>query len=269
MNPVLHVLFPNISLAITQYRLDRLPASLANAAAAGYQGAMWAWESAFTGSWTAPCRTCDLNENHISADIPLSLRKYYYASGSKEFLSDVWPLLNETCRFWECRFQRVDAVGPAPPAGDAPNCGWKDGVGNWSVYRVMTPDESRGVINASAYTNAAAALTLAWCAEAAAVLGLADSLPPIWADMAAAPYLPLSDALYAGGPVHVQNQGYAGQTINQADVALMQCACDHLRQPRLVLRNPVDAPLALAPLTPLSPLCRPARDPIRRRPRAP
>lgn len=222
MSPVIIVLAPDLSMAITQYRLDRLPASLANAAAAGLQGAMWAWESAATGLWTAPCRTCDLNENHISADIPLSMRKFYYASGNTTWLRGVWPLLNETCRFWECRFQRVDAVGPAPPPGYASGCGWKDGTGNWSVFKVMTPDESRGVINASAYTNAAAAQTLAWCGEAAAVLGLSAALPPIWGEMSASPYLPLSDALFAGGTVHVQNEGYAGQTINQADVALMQ-----------------------------------------------
>ena len=186
---------------------------------------MWAWESAFTGLWTAPCRACDLNENHISADIPLSLRKFYYASCDVAWLAGVWPLLNETCRFWECRFQRVDAVGPAPPPGFAPGCGWKDGAANWSVFRVIPPDESRGVTNASVYTNAAAAQTLAWCIEAATVLGIADALPPIWSDMAAAPFLPLSDTLYAGGSVHVQNEGYAGQQINQADVALMQCAC--------------------------------------------
>ena len=37
--------------------------------------------------------------------------------------------------------------------------------------------------------------------------------------MAAAPYLPLSDTLYAGGPVHPEHAGYAGQRINQADGA--------------------------------------------------
>ena len=37
--------------------------------------------------------------------------------------------------------------------------------------------------------------------------------------MAAAPYLPLSDKLYADGPVHPEHAGYAGQRINQADGA--------------------------------------------------
>lgn len=219
MMPVLCVLFPDLARVAAQYRIDRLPASLANAAASDYDGAMWSWESASTGLWTAPCRTCDLNENHISADIPLALRKLYYATGDRALLRDIWPLLNETCRFWECRFSRVDATGPAPPGAGAA-CGGKDGTGNFTVLRVMTPDESRGVINSSAYTNAAAAQTLDWCIEAAGVLG--EATPPLWAEMAAAPYLPLSETLYAGGPVHVQNDGYAGQKINQADVALMQ-----------------------------------------------
>jgi hypothetical protein len=62
--------------------------------------------------------------------------------------------------------------------------------------------------------------TLSWCLEAAAYLGIPSAtLPPLWAGIAAAPFLPLSDALYAGGPVHPEHAGYAGKQINQADGA--------------------------------------------------
>ena len=82
---------------------------------------------------------------------------------------------------------------------------------------------SRGGVDDRAYTNAAAAATLGWCVEAAAQLGLpAAALPPLWAAVAAAPYLPLNDSLSAGGPVHAECAGYGGATINQADVALLQ-----------------------------------------------
>ena len=50
-----------------------------------------------------------LSSAQRSADIPLSLRKFYYATGDREFLSASWRLLNETCRFWECRFTRVSS----------------------------------------------------------------------------------------------------------------------------------------------------------------
>ncbi len=220
--PVLTVLFPDLARAAAQYRLDRLPASLANAAASGYDGAMWAWESAFTGLWTAPWREADTSENHISADIPLAWRKFYYATGDKAWLATAWPALNATCRFWACRFQRTDSSGPAPP-GYGPACAGKDGVGNWTVHGIITPDEASGVVNDGAYTNAAGAQTLAWCGEAAAVLGIPPaSLPPLWAQIAAAPYLPLNTTLYAGGPVHQEYTNYDGHTINQACVALLQ-----------------------------------------------
>ena len=88
---------------------------------------------------------------------------------------------------------------------------------------MIPPDESRGVVDDEAYTNAAGAQTLAWCVTAAAELGIsAASLPALWPVIAAAPYLPLDNVLYKGGPVHRQNTFYAGEIINQADVALMQ-----------------------------------------------
>lgn len=223
MFPVLTVLFPDLARVAAQYRLDRLDASRANAALSGYDGAMWAWESASTGLWTAPWRAADLNENHISSDIPLAWRRFYYATGDKAWLASAWPALNETCRFWECRFTRTDSTGPLGPAGYGPNCSSKDGAGNFTVRGVIPPDESSGIINDSVYTNAGAAQTLGWCLEAAGILGIPQAaLPPLWAEMAAAPYLPLNDTLYAGGPVHAQYTGYNGHTINQADVALLQ-----------------------------------------------
>ena len=89
MFPVLTVLFPELARAAAQvgvselviffdqnrvflfarramqYRFDRLSASETNAALSGYDGAMWSWESAYTGLWTAPWRAADLSENHI------------------------------------------------------------------------------------------------------------------------------------------------------------------------------------------------------------
>lgn len=62
MFPILAVLHPDLATAAAQYRIDRVPASRANAAALGYRGSMIAWESAFTGLWTAPWRDADLEE---------------------------------------------------------------------------------------------------------------------------------------------------------------------------------------------------------------
>ncbi len=122
MYPVLTVLYPDLARVASQYRLDRLNASLANARIMGFDGAMWSWESAFTGLFASMSRGNDFHENHISADIPLAMRKFFYATGDKQWLASSWPLLNATCIFWACRFRRIDSVASNPPAGYGPNC---------------------------------------------------------------------------------------------------------------------------------------------------
>jgi len=213
------VLFPALARANAQYRLDRLAASEENARDAGFEGAMWAMESAFTGRWTSPWRDADLKEQHVSADLPLAWRRHWHATGDAAFLRALWPALNATCVFWACRFTREDSPR-APPR--AAGCSPKGGRGNWTLRGVVTPDESAGTVDDSAYSNAAAAATLRFCGEAAAALGVAGALPREWADMAAAPLLPLDAALSPDGPVHAEHRGYAGKALQQADVALLQ-----------------------------------------------
>ena len=86
MFPVLTVLYPDLARVAVQYRFDHLAASEANAAASGYDGAMWAWESASTGLWTSIDPTNDYHENHVSADIPLAHRRFFLATGDRDFL---------------------------------------------------------------------------------------------------------------------------------------------------------------------------------------
>lgn len=221
VHPVLTALYPSLARSALQYRLDRLQQSLNNAIMAGYKGAMWAWESAFTGGWTGPWRKGDMNEHHISADIPLAMRKFFYTTNDLDFLREAWPALNATCTFWECRFRRINSKYPCSGVYSTSGCSPKDGIGNWSVWNVVPPDEGAGITNDCVYTNAAAAQTLAWCIEAAQILRLPPT-PAIWADMAASPYLPLTKKLTRDGAVHLQDSGYDGGSIHQADVALLQ-----------------------------------------------
>lgn len=232
MLQVLTLLHPDITLAVTKYRAARLNASMQRAATNGYDGAFWAWESAFTGLDSAPWRDADMHEQHISADIPLAMRKYFYATGDKQWLQDTaWPVLNQTCAFWACRFTRTnssnsisDAASPAGlNGGYGPACSSKAGTGNWTVKQVICPDESSGIIDDSIYTNAAAAQTLGWCIEAAGVLGYSDQIPAIWSDMASAPYLPLNESLYVEGPVHNE---YTGAGMHVSLFVCLVCALD-------------------------------------------
>ena len=53
-----------------------------------------------------------------------------------------------------------------------------------------------------------------------------DPRVPEWARIASRVYLPVTESLFKGGPVHPEYTGYHGQTINQADVALLQYPLD-------------------------------------------
>jgi hypothetical protein len=234
--PELAILHPDFAAPAYKYRLNRLSAALERAVQHGLSGAFWPWESAFTGLDSAPWRAADLYEQHIGADIALSIRRHHLTTGSTTFLRELWPVLNETCAFYACRLQRTDSVGPVPP-GYGPACAPKDGVGNWTIHGVIPPDESSGVVNDSIYTNAAAAATLQWCVEAAGELDLSGAIPPIWAVMSQSPYLPLTAALSPNGTVHEEYSGYDGHTINQADVALLQYPLGLAMDPGLARRD--------------------------------
>jgi hypothetical protein len=213
--PPLNLLHPDLAAGMLQYRLNRLDRAVARSAEFGFEGADWPWQSAFSGVDTTRAPFIEGQfEHHISGDIAMAMRQHYLATLDAAFLARAWPALNATCAFWACRFARAGAA-------DAPGCGIKEGAGNFTIRRAQGPDENAGVVDDSAYTVGVGAATLAFCGAAARALGLPPP-PQLWADIAAAPHLPTSETLYAGGPVHPEFKGYAGAHINQADVALLQ-----------------------------------------------
>jgi len=214
--PPLLLLHPDLAAGALQYRLDRLDRAVARSGSFGFTGANWPWESAYSGVDTVTAGNIEgWYEHHISADIPLAMRQYYLATQDAAWLARAWPALNASCQFWACRFSRVDA------APVAQGCGGKDGAGNFTIKRAQGPDENAGVVDDQLYTVGAGAATLAFCGAAAAALGL-PALPPLWAEIARSPYLPVNGSLYSEGPVHPEYAGYSGAHINQADVALLQ-----------------------------------------------
>ena len=228
MFPPLLLLHPDLAAGALQYRIDRLPEALTRARDFGFDGAMWPWESSFSGIDTCPAATEARYEHHIAGDIAMAMRQYWLATSDTAFLERAWPALNATCVFWACRFTRSDAT-------DGPGCGSKAGSGNWTIRRAQGPDENAGVVDYSLYTIGVAAATLTFCNDAATVLGY--TTPMAWADIAAAPYMPVSDSLYAGGTVHPEYKGYAGQHINQADIALLQYPLGMTFDSSLALRD--------------------------------
>ena len=163
---------------------------------------MWPWESAVSGEAVCGWRPGN-SELHINGDIAMAFRLQYYFTRNDTWLRHhAWPVLNATAQFWASRVSRHPS-------------------GNFTVLRVVGPDESSGIVDDEAYTNAIASATLAFAAQAGALLRI--PVPQNWTDIASRMYLPVVTDIYSGGPVHLQDKQYhRGKIINQAAVALLQ-----------------------------------------------
>ena len=198
MLPVMAVLNPEIARDMVDYRINTLPQARRRAAAHGYKGAMFAWESDDLGEESTPtfALTGPL-EHHVTADVANAAWLYFRASADTTWLREqAWPLLRDCADFW---------VSRAQPRAD----------GYYSIRSVVGADEYAIGVDDNAFTNAAAMRNLEYALEAASILGTVPS--PKWKE--------LSQKLYfskiPGTDVIAEYDGYAGQQIKQADVALL------------------------------------------------
>ena len=148
--------FPEVARNLLMYRYHTLPGALKKAKENGYEGAMYAWESADTGEETTPkfggldLKTrkpvriwCGELEQHISADIPYAVWYYYQATGDWGFLANYGAeIICQTARFWASRVEYV-------PEDDC-----------YEINKVMGPDEYSEFVNNNYFTNAMAQWTL-------------------------------------------------------------------------------------------------------------
>ncbi|MFH1831147.1 MAG: glycosyl hydrolase family 65 protein [Pseudomonadota bacterium] len=139
--------FPWIARNQLMYRYRRLGAAKANAAAKGYKGALFPWESADTGEECTPSwakgydgtiiRITTLNyEHHIVADIAYAVEHYVRATRDLQFL---WKygleLMMETARFWHSRVKLNKKRK------------------RYEIHDAMGPDEFHEKVDNSAFTN--------------------------------------------------------------------------------------------------------------------
>ncbi len=152
MFPALVAQHPQLARGIILYRFQRLKQAQANAKAAHLLGAQYPWESADTGLEEAPAEFAQ--ERHITADVGLAAWQYYLWSGDKQYLrSEAWPILENCADYWAAR---------ATLGSD----------GKYHILRVIGPDETSGVVDDDAWTNAAAAQCLRDAALGATALAL-------------------------------------------------------------------------------------------------
>ena len=240
-----------IATALLQYRTQRLSAAKSIARMNGYAGAYWPWQSGVTGferscgnlsiamktkmNSKAPRVGCYwMHEIHISADVALYFRLNYYRTGRNQtFLREIaWPIVSATADFFASRVNR--STHPSR---------------NWTMLQVIGPDEHSYITDSNTYTNVAAGLVMGFAVEAANLLGLNPPSLGDWKTKSESMYVPVQEycltwrnASTVGCPaeevvsIHPQYDGYHGQDINQADVALLQWPL-HMQMDASIAKN--------------------------------
>lgn len=138
---------PKTAKQLLRYRYLKLEQAKEKAIKNGYSGALFPWESAFSGEEETPeyaainIKTGErqkvasaLAEHHIVADIAYAVVNYYQATLDDEFMKkEGLALLKETSRFWISRAT--------------------EDKGKLVINNVIGPDEYTEHINNNAYTN--------------------------------------------------------------------------------------------------------------------
>lgn len=197
MFPVVALLHPGLARGMVDYRFDTLEGARRNARAHGRDGAQFAWESAEFGDETIP----DLifhHQHHVNSDVALAQWWYWKISGDDDFYrTQAAPVLIESARFWASRVT------------------WNKTLERYEILAVCCADELAGVRDNNAYTNYSAVRTLELASEACDRLGL--EVPVLWRDIMAKMWIPFDEDAQR----FVEYEGYVGETIKQADTALL------------------------------------------------
>jgi len=169
--------WPKAARALLMYRYHTLDGARAKAAGMGWEGALYAWESADTGAEACPSRViapdrklvdvrCGKQEQHISADVAYAIWQYWEATEDDVFMREAGAeILFETARFWSSRAQLEDD-------------------GHYHIRGVIGPDEYHESIDDNAFTNGMARWNIRRALEVAALLR--TRWPQRWVSLSAA-----------------------------------------------------------------------------------
>lgn len=145
---------PIIANSMLIYRARRLRQAKEIAKERGYKGAMFPWESAFSGYEETPPWARNLDgsiikihthemEFHITADIAYSVYRYYIATDDEDFMIHYgYELLFETARFWASaiiydkkkkRFELRHVIGPDEFHEGVDNNAYTNMLARWNV----------------------------------------------------------------------------------------------------------------------------------------
>ncbi|MDI1427953.1 glycoside hydrolase family 65 protein [Polyangium sorediatum] len=182
--------WPEAARTLLLYRHLTLDGARRKAKKLGYEGALYAWESADTGDETTPefVRSpigeivpilSGLEEHHISADVAYAIWAYAQSTGDERILREEGAeILVETARFWVSR-------------------GAVKADGKFHIDRVIGPDEYHESVDDNAFTNWMARQNLRYAVAIArgvgrakaAALGVTPEEISRWEEIAARMYL--------------------------------------------------------------------------------
>ena len=154
--PYFQYTFPLIAKKLLKYRFNTIDGARNKAKKFRYSGAMYPWETAFTGEEETPEWAAinvmtgkaakiwsGLKEHHITADIAFAIWNYYLSTNDEEFLSLYGgEIIFECAEFWYSRLE------------------WNEDNKMYHINDVIGPDEYTEHINNNSYTNYMAHLTI-------------------------------------------------------------------------------------------------------------
>jgi len=213
MYPALLLLQPKIAASLIEYRYQRLGTAKHNAAAHGYKGAMFPWESASSGNEETPVWALSGPfEHHITADVAIAAWNYYCVTQDKTWLREKgYPILKETADFWASRVER-------------------NGPGHYDILNVVAADEWAENVDNNAFTNAAARANLQYATDAARLLGITPD--PDWITV----HNNIPILHFADGTTK-EHAAYQGEKIKQADVNLLAYPLKEVKDPAAIRRD--------------------------------
>ncbi len=162
---------PEVARHLLTYRYHTLAGARRKARSYGYQGAMFAWESAATGDevtprWALPSDPygsdiriwCRDREIHITSDVVYAIWQYWQATHDDEWMRDYGAeIILDTAVFWMSRVE------------------WNSQLERYEIREVIGADEYHEHVNNNAFTNR----MIQWHLEKAIVIDqwLKNTLP--------------------------------------------------------------------------------------------
>lgn len=213
MLPPLTLVDPEASRRLLMYRYHNLAGARAKAAEAGYEGAMFPWESTDTGEETTPRWVGSVDEpirvwtgdheQHISSDIAYAVMQFWQWTGDDAWMRDYGAeIVLDTARFWGSRAE------------------YNADADRYELRMQIGPDEYHENIDNSVFTNRltrwhleSALAVWDWLQQhdtthAAALQAQLDLTPQRlnhWRTVAEKLWIPMSDE---GGGVFEQFEGF-------------------------------------------------------------